>query len=429
MATPLKLDHRTVEKLPHPVAGQVVYRDAHPKAPPGFGLRVTAKSKRWVLDYHHAGKQRRVTLAQAFPEWGPEAARIEAAKLKTVVHAGGDPMAQRDQARLARKVMAEAAPAPERTVGALLELYVDALEKAGKSSARKVKQALARHVQAAHPALWAASVDTFGVDDVLTILDPLMSAGKEREAGKLRSAIRAAFALGMAARTRPGAAPHLRALRVTTNPARDVESIGKSRPRAHAMALSVAELRAYWQRLRAMPGPDGALLRLHLLTGAQRVEQLVRADFRALDRDANLLTLSDPKGRRDSPRAHVVPLLPEAVEAIGLMNDRPGPKNPFVVTLDQGRTPASYSAVYLRVCAVAAAMAEAGECRERFTPGALRSAVETQTAAAGVSRETRAHLQSHGLGGVQTRHYDRHDYLLEKNAALRVFRDLLGAGE
>ena len=35
-----------------------------------------------------------------------------------------------------------------------------------------------------------------------------------------------------------------------------------------------------------------------------------------------------------------------------------------------------------------------------------------------VLRAFRAQLLSHGLGGVQNRHYDRHDYALEKRQAL-----------
>jgi hypothetical protein len=35
-----------------------------------------------------------------------------------------------------------------------------------------------------------------------------------------------------------------------------------------------------------------------------------------------------------------------------------------------------------------------------------------------VSRDIRAQLQSHGLSGVQQRHYDRHDYLAEKRDGL-----------
>jgi integrase len=76
---------------------------------------------------------------------------------------------------------------------------------------------------------------------------------------------------------------------------------------------------------------------------------------------------------------------------------------------------------------VAEAMQEAGELEKKglFTPGDLRRTVETRLAAAGVSMDVRAQLQSHGLGGVQARHYDRHHYLPEKREALAALLALL----
>jgi hypothetical protein len=55
----------------------------------------------------------------------------------------------------------------------------------------------------------------------------------------------------------------------------------------------------------------------------------------------------------------------------------------------------------------------------------VRSGVETLLASQGVSRETRGHLQSHGLTGVQYRHYDGHDYLPEKRRALELLFDAI----
>ena len=43
----------------------------------------------------------------------------------------------------------------------------------------------------------------------------------------------------------------------------------------------------------------------------------------------------------------------------------------------------------------------------------------------GVSKEARGHLQSHGLTGVQAKHYDDYDYLQEKREALQVLYKLL----
>ena len=61
--------------------------------------------------------------------------------------------------------------------------------------------------------------------------------------------------------------------------------------------------------------------------------------------------------------------------------------------------------------------------------GDLRRTVETRLAEAGVSLEIRAQLQSHGLGGVQSRHYDRADYLVQKREALQILARLIGASK
>lgn len=49
----------------------------------------------------------------------------------------------------------------------------------------------------------------------------------------------------------------------------------------------------------------------------------------------------------------------------------------------------------------------------------IRRTCETMLAALKVSKDVRSHLLSHGLGGVQNQHYDRHSYWLEKVQALR----------
>jgi hypothetical protein len=61
-----------------------------------------------------------------------------------------------------------------------------------------------------------------------------------------------------------------------------------------------------------------------------------------------------------------------------------------------------------------------GDKIEGFKLKRIRSGVETLLAANGISREIRGHLQSHGLTGVQARHYDGHDYMPEKRKALEV---------
>jgi hypothetical protein len=59
----------------------------------------------------------------------------------------------------------------------------------------------------------------------------------------------------------------------------------------------------------------------------------------------------------------------------------------------------------------------------------MRSTCETMMAAMGISKDIRAQIQSHGLGGVQARHYDRHDYMPEKRNALEAWTKRLSAIE
>jgi len=63
-------------------------------------------------------------------------------------------------------------------------------------------------------------------------------------------------------------------------------------------------------------------------------------------------------------------------------------------------------------------MLKVKESREEFELRDLRRTAETMLAALKVPSDVRAHLLSHGLGGVQNRHYDRHDYAPEKKDAL-----------
>jgi hypothetical protein len=44
-----------------------------------------------------------------------------------------------------------------------------------------------------------------------------------------------------------------------------------------------------------------------------------------------------------------------------------------------------------------------------------------------VPKDIRGQLQSHGLGGVQDKHYDAHEYLPEKKEALQKLYRLLDA--
>jgi integrase len=333
---------------------------------------------------------------------------------------------EREAARRRRELEATdaAAAAKKRaTLGALLTAYIAQLKRDGKPSADKVERALQRHVEKVWPLLWDSPAVDVTTDDLLNVVSRITDAGKPREAGKVRSYLSAAYAAGIRARQDARSLAALRALRVTSNPARDLVTVDGS-SKARDRALSVAELRAYWRRIAVVPDPFGAMLRFHLLTGGQRVEQLRRLTEDDHDSDLRAVRLRDTKGRRKAAREHYVPLIPAAAAALEAMKG--GELGPYLFTVTAGESGAVYATMQHRLREVVEAMEKAGELEKGpFTPGDLRRTVETRLAAAGIAKDVRAQLQSHGLGGVQDRHYDRHDYLPEKRAALEKLYQLV----
>jgi len=389
-----------------------IYFDDHKDAPRGFGIRVTpAGSKSWVLNYYVSGREHRLTLKKPYPAWGPKIAREKATAIKVGIGSGDHPLADKKAAKQAQIDKAEL------TLGTLCAAYVEQLRRDGKSSARAVETCLQRNIEKAFPDYWNTPADDVDLDNFLNIVATLTDAGKKRQAAKLRSYLRAAYSAAIRARTDATATKSMRAFKLKHNPVSELAPIaGNIQAREHV--LSLPELRLYYQRISALRSPDGSVLKFHLLTGGQRLEQLFRLTSNDLDGD--MVTLRDSKGRRQTPRAHVVPLLPEAQTALDAIGG-----GPYLISFDGGETQATDAAFRGRFKAVCSAMLESKEVKEPFTPGDVRRTVETRLAAAGVTSDVLAQLLSHGLGGVQQRHYQRHEYRAEKLEALTTLRTLL----
>lgn len=87
-----KLADRTVKALKKPDTNYQITYDTKLR---GFGVRVTKSGvKSFILNYVAGGRERRFTIGQ-YPQWGAEAARAEAGRLRQHIDQGGDPVAER----------------------------------------------------------------------------------------------------------------------------------------------------------------------------------------------------------------------------------------------------------------------------------------------------------------------------------------------
>jgi hypothetical protein len=364
-----------------------------------------------------------LTLAQARDrarELG-ERIRTDGRDLRGMLEADGLKHRAVIEAEAERKRAAEEAATAGalRSLGVLCKAYVESLQARGAARWKDVANALRNGIERPYPALWARPATELEVEDLLPPIGRLLDQGKRRAAGMLRSHLAAAYNAAIRARTDPAAPEALRALRIKANPAEGVATV-KDAIRPKDRHLSAPELAAYWRAVSALDDPHRSMLQVHLLLGGQRLDQLGRLTAADWDRRSMTVTLRDAKGRRSTPRLHVLPVLPPVAAAFQAMRRGAGPDDAFLWTVTHGKTGCSALVAGDWCERVRTAMLQAGEITERFTLGDIRRSVETFLQGCGVPVEVRAHIQSHGLSGVQQRHYAKHDFMEDKLQALRL---------
>lgn len=397
----------------------VLLRDTDKK---GLRLRVTkAGGKHWQFETRIKGK----LFTRALGEWpavGLDVARKEAHRLRGLAEQGIDPRAGEALEKVAKaQAQAEKERAAKFTFGALMTDYANELERQGKTSHTKVRGIFKLHLNEGAPKLANTAAALVTAEQVADLLRGLSEAGKERTAGKVRSYCRAAFEMARTSKLNLQVPVHFKSYGVQHNPAAETVAI-KLVPDKNP--LMPVHLRQYWQAIESLQGVRGAVLRLHLLTGGQRIEQLrqlVRSNV-----GEGAITLLDAKGRTGrGARLHSIPLLPAAREALDTLLALNSGE--FPLSVDGGKSPVSAKAIadWAKDVAAGVKWSPTDKPVGQFQAKRIRSGVETALASLRVSQETRGHLLSHGVTGVQAVSYDGHDYAPQKREALETLHRFL----
>ncbi|WP_367846545.1 integrase [Rhodoferax sp. WC2427] len=326
--------------------------------------------------------------------------------------AGGWPAIEKAKQAAQFESEAAIASAAKHTLSNLLGLYCDHLQALGRKSYKDASSIFKLHVIEPWPNLAKIPANQLTADQVAEMMRRVQELGKFRTANKLRSYLQACYGVAKSAKSKPSIPKAFKEFNITSNPPAET-SPDETHNRADKNPLTRLEMQKYWKEIENLEGIRGALLRFHLLTGAQRIEQLVNLFNK--DIADNKVTLWDGKGRPGKgARPHQLPLIPLAAKALRLC----APQGIFALSTDGGET--HIAATTLSRWAV-----EAGAAIPNFKAKRLRSGVETLLAFGKISQETRGRLQSHGISGVQARHYDGHEYMEEKEKALKLLLKLL----
>lgn len=327
--------------------------------------------------------------------------------------AGGRPALKAAKVQEQRAAAEAKERAEKFTLKTLLNDYCDHLEAMGRDAHRNARSIFKVHVFEPWPEIAAMPAKDVPLDAFADMMRRAIEAGKGRTANKLRAYARAAYQTAKSAKSNAKVPQRFKGYGIVLNPVAET-TVDEAANKPAKNPLSAAELRTYWNAIRDLPGFKGALLRLHLLTGAQRIEQLAR--LATVDIGSDVIKIHDGKGRPGRPaRPHLVPLTKAAARALKDCS----PAGEFALSTDGGKT-------HIAGTTLSGWAAEAiGKEVVGFQAKRLRSGVETLLAGAGVSKDIRGRLQSHGVAGVQARHYDGHDYLFEKRKALETLQRLL----
>ncbi len=395
--------------LRKPASGRTELADLSCK---GLEFRITAAgNKSWSYRYRAAGsgKLSRATIGP-YPGVSLADARLKADALRAGVANGENPSEAKRRAKR---------EAPGRTFKALSDRYLNEYARRQKKSADQDERNLNLHIL---PKWKERDYTTLRRADVIELIEGIITAGKPVMANRVQSLISGIFSFAVDSDL------------IDANPCTRLKRRGEET--AGERVLTDPEIRLFWRRSTTAPiSPlTGLALRLGLLTGVRPGEAagMWRSELEALDDPASAVW-SIPGARTKNGRDHVVPLCPLALEtiqeALGLFDHKGRNDFPIFPARRKADKPMTARALARAMNRLAAELPKAEKSWRANppTPHDLRRTFRTRLPQLGVAADIRDRLMNHISGDVGTKHYDRHQYLDEKRAALMAWDSSLGA--
>jgi integrase len=408
----IKLTQVAVDRLQPPAEGRVEIWDT---ILPGFGLRIAAPRpgqaarRTWQVLYRVRGKSVRETLGTTATVPKVDAARALARASIQKAQQGINPVRER------REIAAAEATGRGQTLAAAIDRYLEryAVKRMRAEYFAETKRTLDRDVK---PALGSRSIGEITRGDIRELLERIVDRGSPSHANHCLAYLRAMLGWAVANDL------------ITANPCAGLQMPSPKVERDRA--LDDGEIALFWRACDDLAWPFGPLFQLLLLTG-QRRDEVAEAPWSEFDLDKGLWTL--PRARTKNERAHLVHLSPAAA---GILRELPRIGVKGLVFTTNGETPISgFSHAAARLKAVMlehrrAELIEIGRHAEaeqatfaHFTLHDLRRSCASGMAGLGVAPHVVDKILNHSTGTISgvARIYNRHEYLVERQAALLLW--------
>jgi integrase len=298
------------------------------------------------------------------------------------------------------------------TIEQLFEGYAANMEANGKKSHNEVIRVLRND---AIPLLGKNTpANQITSHDIKLVIHNMIKRGALVGSNRLRSYLSASFTYGLEHDNDPSTMDASITYQLERNPVRDVPKAVKSEKPCDR-ELSQVEIRQLWHNFnpKGPYSPIDHIFKLILATGGQRVSEVSQAKWTEFNLSECLWEI--PANRTKNGKAHLIPLNHLTMKVLDDIQDhRDASPYLFPHRLDSNKAMplASISRSANRFTKIKS------NNFEPFTPRDLRRTCKTRMGELGLSKEIRDRINNHALGDVSSKHYDRYDYLPEKQKAL-----------
>lgn len=373
--------------------------------------------REWVFIYSATRSKRRKITLGGYPDHALSDARVWARNQRQIIDNGIDPLEAKNLARNS------ADQRSLKTLASLLDAYLLHLEKKGKST-REQRSIFKCHVPRDLLGRPANSIHREEITDAVRVV---IDEGLSRTADKLRAYLGAAYNAALTANLDPHRPKELLGFGLEANPVALIKPLPDGGSETHDRVLSDVELGHYLKAISLLPdGDEKDFLLMQIFTAGQRIRQLANATVQSVNGNVDIATI-DTKGRRSKARIHLIPLIGPAL----IIYERRGKLFEFTDELNEngGLTRGQLTRFCDRVSRWATEMSNQLLKEEKisapFKAGAVRRSAETWLMSQRYSRHLVGQLLSHGIAGVQAKHYDRHEYRDEKLEMLQRWQTYL----
>ncbi len=401
-----RLTEALIASLPIPEKGNnKIYYDSEVK---GFAVRITSTGFRsFLMCYVMDAREHRMPIGEWLKGAGMIAqARERAAALRLQIQSGADPALEKKLAAQARERERQIS-AKEVSFERVAQRYIAehaSRKKSGFADVRRINKHLL-------PAWSSRKAKDITRADVYALIEPVAAGGLRAEANLRLALIRKIFSFCVDVGI------------LDQHPCLRMKSPGGRIDARDRALTSQRELRTFWRITdggrwaKLVPESERNALRLMLLTGC-RPSEAAELNRSEIDFVQGLWHL--PAERSKNKRAHVIPLVPEAMDIVRSQCARSTNEYVFKGARSAHITQNSLSRA-LR--AVSRRLKRIGLVP--FAPHDLRRTVETGMVMSKVGKEHRDRVLNHIDNSVGGRHYNKYEYLEEKRAALLAWRDKL----